>query len=122
MLMLRARLMSRNLTVTSTPGVDDAMNRVLREEQQARVAVETCRERAKMLLEHAQNRAKLLEYRTDARLLRVQWLADRALQRALQGLAASASRSGFGAAATVGDQHLARVIERMLDEMVGEQP
>jgi pheromone shutdown protein TraB len=114
--------MSRDAVALSTPGIDDAMNRVLREEQQARVAVETCRERAKMLLEHAQNRAKLIEYRTDARLLRVQWLADRALQRALQRLTASAPRPGpVPAGAHQGDQ-LARAIERMLDEMVGAEP
>ena len=120
--MVRARLMSRNPTLTSTPGVDEAMNRVLREEAQARVAVETCRERAKMLLEHAQNRAKLVEYRTDARLLRVQWLADRALQRALQRLAAPSPRSRSTAPLTGPGSRLAHVIEVMLDEMVGEGP
>lgn len=114
--------MGRDNAVPNLPGVDEAMNRVLREEQQARVAVETCRERAKMLLEHAQNRAKLVEYRTDARLLRIQWLADRALQRALQGLGASASRAGLGPASVAGDERLARVIEVVLDEMVGEEP
>jgi hypothetical protein len=114
--------MSRDTALLNVPGIDEAMNRVLREEQQARVAVETCRERAKMLLEHAQNRAKLVEYRTDARLLRIQWLADRALQRALQGLGASAARPGLGRAAVAGDERLARVIEVMLDEMVGEGP
>ena len=114
--------MSRDAVVLNTPGVDDAMNRVLREEQQARVAVETCRERAKMFLEHAQNRAKLIEYRTDARLLRVQWLADRALQRALQRLTTASPRPG-AASANVGQaDRLSRVIEMMLDEMVGEEP
>jgi vacuolar-type H+-ATPase subunit H len=114
--------MSRDTAVLNVPGIDEAMNRVLREEQQARVAVETCRERAKMLLEHAQNRAKLVEYRTDARLLRIQWLADRALQRALQGLAASASRSGRGPASAAVSDRLTRLIEVILDEMVGEGP
>jgi hypothetical protein len=114
--------MSRDAIALNTPGIDEAMNRVLREEQQARTAVETCRERANMLLEHAQNRAKLVEYRTDARLLRVQWLADRALQRALQSLTASASRSRLGPASAAGNDRLARVIEVMLDEVVGEEP
>lgn len=114
--------MGRDAVVLNTPGIDEAMNRVLREEEQARVAVETCRERAKMLLEHAQNRAKLVEYRTDARLLRVQWLADRALQRALQGLAASAARSGAGTPSAEAGGRLAHVIEVMLDEMVGGEP
>jgi len=114
--------MSRSPTPTSTPGVDDAMNRVLREEQQARVAVETCRERAKMLLEHAQHRAKLVEYRTDARLLRVQWLADRALQRALQGLGATGARAHAELPRIGASDRLARVIDAMLDEMVGEEP
>jgi hypothetical protein len=113
--------MSRDTAPLNVPGVDDAMNRVLREEQQARVAVETCRERAKMLLEHAQNRAKLVEYRTDARLLRIQWLADRALQRALQRLAAPPSPPGLRRSSLARDERLARVIERMLDEMVGEE-
>jgi len=114
--------MARDAIVLNTPGIDEAMNRVLREEQQARVAVETCRERAKMFLEHAQNRAKLIEYRTDARLLRVQWLADRALQRALQQLTTSSPRPG-AASANVGQaDRLSRVIEMMLDEMVGEEP
>jgi pheromone shutdown protein TraB len=113
--------MSRDTALLNAPGIDEAMNRVLREEQQARVAVETCRERAKMLLEHAQNRAKLVQYRTDARLLRIQWLADRALQRALQGLGAAA-RAGLGRSTVTGDERLARVIEVMLDEMVGEEP
>ncbi len=114
--------MSRDTALLNAPGIDEAMNRVLREEQQARVVVETCRERAKMLLEHAQNRAKLVEYRTDARLFRVQWLADRALQRALQGLGASGARAGLGRGTVTGDERLARVIEVMLDEMVGEEP
>lgn len=113
--------MSRDTALLNAPGIDEAMNRVLREEQQARVAVETCRERAKMLLEHAQNRAKLVQYRTDARLLRIQWLADRALQRALQGLGAGA-RARLGRSTVTGDERLARVIEVMLDEMVGEEP
>ena len=113
--------MGRDNAVLNLPGIDEAMNRVLREEQQARVAVETCRERAKMLLEHAQNRAKLVEYRTDARLIRIQWLADRALQRALQGLGGPA-RAGLGRSTVTGDERLARAIEVMLDEMVGEEP
>ncbi len=112
--------MSRNPALTSTPGVDDAMNRVLREEEQARVAVETCRERAKMLLEHAQNRAKLVEYRTDARLLRVQWLADRALQRSLQGLTDGTPRTRADPTRTGPGTRLPHVIEVLLDEMVGE--
>jgi len=114
--------MSRDTAVLNTPGIDEAMNRVLREEQQARVVVETCRERAKMLLEHAQNRAKLVEYRTDARLLRVQWLADRALQRALERLAGPTARPGAGPPGAARADRLSRVIELMLDEMVGEEP
>lgn len=114
--------MSRSPTFSSTPGVDDAMNRVLREEEQARLAVETCRERAKMLLEHAQSRARLVEYRTDARLLRVQWLADRALQRALQRLTAASPRTRAEAPLAGPGGRLARVIDVMLDEMVGEGP
>lgn len=113
--------MSRDNAVLNPPGIDEAMNRVLREEQQARVVVDTCRERAKMLLEHHQNRAKLIEYRTDARLLRVQWLADRALQRALERLTASAPRAGAGVSGIGQGDRLARVIESMLDEMVGEE-
>ena len=114
--------MSRDTPVLKVPGIDEAMNRVLREEQQARVAVETCRERAKMLLEHAQNRAKLVEYRTDARLMRIQWLADRALQRALERMAASTPRPGAVSPGAAGADRLTRVIELMLDEMVGEKP
>jgi hypothetical protein len=114
--------MGRDNAVLNLPGVDEAMNRVLREEQQARVAVETCRERAKMLLEHAQNRAKLVEYRTDARLIRIQWLADRALQRALDRLTAPAPRGGAGALGYGQADRLARIIEVVLDEMVGEGP
>jgi hypothetical protein len=114
--------MGRDNALANLPGVDEAMNRVLREEQQARVAVETCRERAKMLLEHAQNRAKLVEYRTDARLIRIQWLADRALQRALDRLGAPAPRAGAGVAGAGQGDRLARIIEGMLDEMVGAGP
>jgi hypothetical protein len=114
--------MGRDYAVLNLPGVDEAMNRVLREEQQAQVAVETCRERAKMLLEHAQNRAKLVEYRTDARLIRIQWLADRALQRALDRLAVPVPRAGAGAAGAGQGDRLARIIEVVLDEMVGEGP
>lgn len=114
--------MGRDNAVPNVAGIDEAMNRVLREEQQARVAVETCRERAKMLLEHAQSRAKLVEYRTDARILRIQWLADRALQRTLQRLGASASPAGLHRTSLAGDERLARVIEAVLDEMVGEGP
>jgi pheromone shutdown protein TraB len=114
--------MSRDAVAVSTPGIDDAMNRVLREEQQARVAVETCRERAKLFLEHAQNRAKLIEYRTDARLLRVQWLADRSLQSALQRLSAAGPRSGAPSPRVRDADRLARIIDRMLDEMVGGEP
>ena len=50
--------MSRDTTAQPAPGIDEAMNRVLREEAQARLAVEACRARAKALLEDAQNRAK----------------------------------------------------------------
>jgi pheromone shutdown protein TraB len=114
--------MARDTVVPNTSSVDDAINRVLREEQQARVAVETCRERAKLLLEHARNRAKLVEYRTDARLLRVQWLADRALQRALQRLTAETPRPGVATRVTAQGDQLARAIEVVLDEMVGEEP
>ena len=114
--------MSRDTAAAITPGVDEAMNRVLREEAQARVAVEACRERAKALLEEAQGKAKRIEHRADARLLRIHWLADRALQRALQRLAESGPRPGAASLPAGEGDRLVRVIERMLDEMVGGEP
>jgi hypothetical protein len=114
--------MSRDTTAPSTLGIDEAMNRVLREEAQARDAVEACRARAKALLEDAQNRAKRVEQRADARIVRVQWLADRALQRALQRLTEATPQPGTASpAATEGDR-LARAIVRLLDELVGDVP
>jgi regulator of protease activity HflC (stomatin/prohibitin superfamily) len=114
--------MSRDTTAPPTPGIDEAMNRVLREEEQARHAVEACRARAKALLEDAQNRAKRVEQRADARIVRVQWLADRALQRALQHLTEATPQSSTGPPAATEDDRLARAIARMLDELVGDVP
>lgn len=113
--------MSRDTAAVATAGVDEAMNRVLREEERARIAVEACREHAKTLLEGAQNRAKRVEYRADARIVRIQWLADRALQRALQGLTEAAPPSGSRSPSPTADDRLAHAIARMLDELVGDE-
>jgi len=113
--------MSRDTAVLNVPGIDEAMNRVLREEQQARVAVETCRERARMLLEHAQKtRAKLIES-THGRPhpFQYQWLADRALQRALQGLRSLCRALGARPGRRRGQRSTRRAIEVMLPRWSG---
>jgi len=114
--------MSRDTTAPPTPGIDEAMNRVLREEEQARHAVEACRARAKALLEDAQNRAKRIEQRADARIVRVQWLADRALQRALQRLTEATPAAATVSPSAMDGDWLPRAIARLLDELVGDVP
>ena len=71
--------------------VDRAMNRVLLAEQEARDAVEQCRAEAARIIAEAEERARGFSQRAERRIKLAHRIADRAVERALQGLSGSDS-------------------------------
>jgi hypothetical protein len=70
----------------ATPSIDEAMNRVLRAEQEARTAVDACRAEAAAILAAAEERAKRVVQAADRRIRAAHQLADGAVERAVKGL------------------------------------
>ncbi len=67
--------------------VDEAMNRVLAAERDARLAVAECRAEAARIVALAETRARALSGRSEARIKAAHRIADAAIARALADLA-----------------------------------
>jgi len=67
--------------------VDEAMNRVLAAERDARLAVAECRAEAARIIAQAETRARALAGRSEARIKAAHRIADAAIARALGELA-----------------------------------
>lgn len=110
--------------------VDEAMNRVLAAERDARLAVAECRAEAARIVAQAEARARALSGRGEARIKAAHRIADAAIARALAELAEvppdpgldlgskGASRGGPGEGADM-PEALARAVERLAGEILG---
>jgi regulator of protease activity HflC (stomatin/prohibitin superfamily) len=116
-------------TRSGQPAVDEAMNRVLAAERDARQAVAECRAEAARLVAEAEARARALGGRSEARIRLAHRVADTAIARALAELAEVPPVSDLDRAAE-GDpdrgaaipEPLARSLETLVTEILGLTP
>jgi regulator of protease activity HflC (stomatin/prohibitin superfamily) len=105
--------------------VDEAMNRVLAAERDARLAVAECRAEAARLIAAAEAQARALAGRSEARIKLAQRIADGAIARALAELSEVppvADLTGtLRDAASSADraEHLTRAIDTLIEEILG---
>jgi hypothetical protein len=110
--------------------VDEAMNRVLAAERDARLAVAECRAEAARIVAEAETRARALAGRSEARIKAAHRIADAAIARALAELAEVPSDPGLdvgseGAPRSIPDdstlipEPLAQAVEVLAGEILG---
>lgn len=102
----------------ASAGNSEAINRVLRAEQEAQAAVERCEREAQALLQAAQAQAGRIQQRTDARITWIemrcsQWLSEQTRQLALTDKAQADAGAGATQAA------LAELIEALAARLTG---
>ncbi len=90
-----------------TEDVEQAINRVLTAEQEARGAVDECRRQAQAMLEAARTRSRQILDRSDRYISRVRALADATVERRLAEL--KAESASFSDAPLVDEDRIARV-------------
>lgn len=90
-----------------TEDVEQAINRVLTEERDARGAVDECRRQAQAMLEAARGRSRRILERTDGYIARARALADATVERRLAEL--KAESASFSDAPLVDEDRIARV-------------
>lgn len=105
-----------------TEEVEHAINRVLTEERDARLAVEECRRQAQAMLEAARTRSRYILERTDDSIARARAIADASVERRLADLRAEAER--FSQAPLVDEDRTARLrqwVPVLARELVGSR-
>jgi hypothetical protein len=99
--------------------VDQAINRVLSAERDAREAVERCRAEAAAIHAAAAVRAGEIGRRTERRVKAAHLAADRAVERALKELLSADGGAVVHEAAAADDPRIDRAVEALADEIVG---
>jgi regulator of protease activity HflC (stomatin/prohibitin superfamily) len=126
---------SGDKTQVGQVSADEAMNRVLAAERDARLAVAECRAEAARLIAAAEARARALAGLSEAHIKAAQRLADAAIARALADLAQTplpdqdqAADQGSGGAADRGPEApgaisapLAQALEALVGEILGDK-
>ncbi len=111
----------------TTASVDQAMNRILAAERDARLAVAECRAEAARRVAEAERRARALAGRSEAHIKAARRRADAAIERALGELAEVplvAMPEGAPVPGSEGEvpPALAQAIEALVAEILGEGP
>ena len=96
--------------------VDRVMNQVLAAEQEAREAIEQCREQAARILSEAQEQARRIGHRTERRIRLTHHIADQAVDRALRELRGPE----FSQVPDIPEGEAAEVLDRAVDALVDE--
>lgn len=110
--------MSEREQATASPSVDEAMNRVLRAEQDARAAVDACRAEAAAVVAAAEERAKRVVEAADRRIRAAHQLADRAVEQAVKSLLGPHPQ-GRAASPEGGGGELDQAVAALADEIIG---
>jgi len=113
--------MSEREQAAASPSVDEAMNRVLRAEQEARAAVEGCRAEAAAIVTAGEERAKRIVQAADRRIRAAHRLADQAVERAVKDLLGVQPEVAASALEGGGDR-LDRAVAALADEIIGARP
>lgn len=111
--------MSDRTRELETLQVDEAMNRVLAAEQEARQAVEDCREEAAAILSAAEETAAAIERRTERRIRAAHQIADQAVERALAELAGTRPVGSDALAPPADPERIGRAVATLADEIIG---
>ena len=114
--------MSRRKFSEEAGPVDRAMNEVLAAEQTAREAVDRCRAEADAVLAAAEERARRIVRRTEHRIKAAHRTADGGVDRVLRELFRTEPGAGPGSAVDAEAARIARAVERLAKEMIGEGP
>lgn len=109
----------RGKSSQETPAVDEAMNRVLAAEQEARQAVDACRHEAAALVAAAEERAVRIARNAERRIKAAHRIADEAVERALAGLAGTHAASAGAMPVAMDEAALDRAIAALGDEIIG---
>ena len=99
--------------------MDEAMNRVLAAEHEARLAVEACRQEAVAIVSAAEERAARIARDAERRIKAAHRIADEAVERALSGLAGTHPASAGALPAYMDEAALERAIADLGDEIIG---
>jgi hypothetical protein len=111
--------MSDRARELETLQVDEAMNRVLAAEREARQAVEASRAQAAAIVAAAEETAAAIGRRAERHIRTAHQIADRAVERALAELAATRPIGSEPAPPTGEPQRLGRPVAALADELVG---
>jgi hypothetical protein len=114
--------MSDRAREQETLQVDQAMNRVLAAEQEARQAVEATRAQAAAIVAAAEETAAAIGRRAERRIRGAHQIADRAVERALAELAGTRPVGSESSAPAADAGGLARAVSALADEIVGGLP
>lgn len=112
--------MGRQPKGEDTGRVDEAFNRVLAAEAQAREQVEACRQQAAEILKDAEAHARRISNRTDRRLRLTHQIADRAVSRALGELAEVPAEPAAALPDDATLERLGRIIDRLAGEILAD--
>jgi regulator of protease activity HflC (stomatin/prohibitin superfamily) len=102
-----------------TGRVDEAFNRVLAAEAEAREQVEACRQAAEVLKD-AEAHARRISNRTDRRLRLTHQIADQAVGRALGELAEVPAEPAVALPDDATLERLGRIIDRLAGEILAD--
>lgn len=111
--------MTRRSAVDDSDRLDQAFNRILAAEAEAREAVADCRSQAARLLGEAEAQARRIGDRTDRRLKLVHGIADRAVSRALAELPPLTDGLAADSLDASTRQRLRATIVQLADEIIG---
>jgi hypothetical protein len=104
-----------------TQSVDEAMNRVLLAEREARAVVEQCRAEAVRIVTAAEDRARSLANRTDQRVKMARRIAERRVEKALLELRDSTLLLKEQRGKSELGERLERALEALANEVIGAE-
>lgn len=111
--------MARRSAADDTDRLDQAFNRILAAEAEARAAVADCHTEAARLLGEAEADARRIAERTDQRLKLVHGIADRAVSQALAELPQLTDGPPADSLDAASLERLQATVEQLVDEIIG---
>lgn len=104
---------------SDTGSVDEAINRVLAAERDARKAVEQCRSEATHIIAAAEERARRISGRAEKRINAAHRIADRAVERALAELRGKVQERQGDRDSARDRERIDQAVATLVDEIIG---
>ena len=109
-------------TSSDTPSVDEAINRVLAAERDARETLEQCRSEATRIIADSEERARRISSRAEKRIKAAHRIADGAVERALAELRGNIENGRAGRDSNGDRDRMDRAVASLVDEIIGAGP